>query len=341
MGAAKFSPGVTESSLSPARQRRLLRRIMNATSPARHLNTTAYRSIFISDTHLGTRGCRADFLADFLKSVSCENLFLVGDIIDGWRLKRSWFWDHHHDEVLRLILRHARGGANVVYVPGNHDEMMRKYVPLGVEVAGIRLALEAEHTTADGKRLLITHGDAFDSVVRHAKILALLGDWAYTAALGINRYFNMARIKLGYSYWSLSAWAKQQVKEAVKAIDRFETALADDAHRRGFDGVVCGHIHHAEMRMVNGVQYLNDGDWVESCTALVEHQDGRLELIDWVARNKLSPLPLPTAKPTATKEEIMRLLTVEYEASGSHAAPVTPQQTDIGIEDAVALPARA
>jgi UDP-2,3-diacylglucosamine pyrophosphatase LpxH len=318
MKKPNLSAGVTESSLSPARQRRLLRRIMNAPTP-RHHNATAYRAIFISDTHLGTRGCRADFLADFLRSVSAENLFLVGDIIDGWRLRRSWFWDHHHDEVLRLILRHARGGANVVYVPGNHDEMMRKYVPLGVEVAGIKLQLEAEHVTADGKRLLITHGDAFDSVVRHAKLLALLGDWAYTAALGINRYFNMVRIKLGYSYWSLSAWAKQQVKEAVKAIDRFETALADDAHRRGFDGVVCGHIHHAEMRMVNGVMYLNDGDWVESCTALVEHHDGRLELIDWVARNKLSPLPLPAARPTATKEAVMQCVAAEIEAAKAAA----------------------
>jgi UDP-2,3-diacylglucosamine pyrophosphatase LpxH len=331
---------VIETSLSPARQRRLLRRIMNASTPARHLNTTAYRSVFISDTHLGTRGCRADFLADFLKSVSAENLFLVGDIIDGWRLKRSWFWDHHHDEVLRLILRHARGGANVVYVPGNHDEMMRKYVPLGIEVAGIRLALEAEHTTADGKRLLITHGDAFDSVVRHAKILALLGDWAYTAALGINRYFNMVRIKLGYSYWSLSAWAKQQVKEAVKAIDRFETALADDAQKRGFDGVVCGHIHHAEMRMVNGVMYLNDGDWVESCTALVEHHDGRLELIDWVARNKLSPLPLPSAKPTASKEAIMARVSAEIETAKLEAAFIETIQAAGHIEDPSAHPAR-
>jgi UDP-2,3-diacylglucosamine pyrophosphatase LpxH len=218
---------------------------MNASVLPRHLKTTAYRSIFISDTHLGTRGCRADFLADFLKSVTCENLYLVGDIIDGWRLRRSWFWDHHHDEVLRLILRAARSGTNVVYVPGNHDEMMRKYVPLGLEIAGVKLQMEAEHTTADGKRLLITHGDAFDSVVRHAKALALLGDWAYTAALGINRYFNQIRVRLGYPYWSLSAWLKLQVKEAVKAIDRFETALADDAHKRGFDGVVCGHIHHA------------------------------------------------------------------------------------------------
>ena len=281
----------------------------------RHLDTTAYRSVFISDTHLGTRGCRADFLADFLKSVSCENLFLVGDIIDGWRLRRSWFWDQHHDEVLRLILRAARGGANVVYVPGNHDEMMRKYVPLGLEICGVKLQMEAQHVTADGKRLLITHGDAFDSVVRHARILALLGDWAYTLALGVNRYFNKIRVRLGYPYWSLSAWLKRQVKEAVKAIDRFETALADDAGRRGFDGVVCGHIHHAEMRMVNGVMYLNDGDWVESCTALVEHHDGRLELIDWVARNKLSLLRAGVGRSVATRSEVIQSVSVEIAAA--------------------------
>ena len=285
--------------------------LMNATVLPRHANTTAYRSIFISDTHLGTRGCRAEFLADFLKSVSCENLYLVGDIIDGWRLRRSWFWDHHHDEVLRLILRAARGGTHVVYVPGNHDEMMRKYVPLNLEICGVKLQMEAEHTTADGKRLLITHGDAFDSVVRHAKVLALLGDWAYTAALGVNRYFNQIRVKLGYPYWSLSAWLKLQVKEAVKAIDRFETALAGDAHRRGFDGVVCGHIHHAEMRTVNGVMYLNDGDWVESCTALVEHQDGKLEMVDWVARNKLSMLAAASARTRLSKAEVMQNFAAE------------------------------
>lgn len=261
---------------------------------------TAYRSVFISDVHLGTRGCRAAFLADFLSKNSYENLFLVGDIIDGWRLKRTWFWDKHHDEVIRLILKAARTGAHVVYVPGNHDEMMRKYIGLNIEICGIKLQMEAEHITADGKRLLVTHGDAFDSVIRHARILALLGDWAYTAALGLNRYFNAIRARFGYSYWSLSAWLKLQVKGAVKAIDRFETTLAEDAKARGFDGVVCGHIHHAEMRDVNGVLYLNDGDWVESCTALVEHFDGRLELVEWAARQKLSllssrlpALPLP------------------------------------------------
>jgi UDP-2,3-diacylglucosamine pyrophosphatase LpxH len=247
-----------------------------------------YRSIFISDTHLGTRGCRGDFLADFLRRSSTQNLFLVGEIIDGWRLRKSWYWDEHHDDVLRQILRQAHGGTKVTYIPGNHDEIFRSWLPMGVDISGIRLCKEAEHLTADGKRLLIIHGDEFDNVVRYARFLALLGDWAYTTALVVNRWFNAARRSLGLPYWSLSAWLKRQVKEAVKAIDRFESALAAEARRRGFDGVVCGHIHHAEMREVDGIMYMNDGDWVESCTALVEHHDGRMELIDWAALNRLS-----------------------------------------------------
>ncbi|MGD0429940.1 MAG: UDP-2,3-diacylglucosamine diphosphatase [Acetobacteraceae bacterium] len=247
-----------------------------------------YRTIFISDTHLGTRGCRGDFLADFLRRTSAQNLFLVGDIIDGWRLRKSWYWDEHHDDVLRQILRQAHGGTKVTYIPGNHDEIFRSWLPMGVDISGIRLCKEAEHLTADGKRLLIIHGDEFDNVVRYARFLALLGDWAYTTALVVNRWFNAARRSLGLPYWSLSAWLKRQVKEAVKAIDRFESALAAEARRRGFDGVVCGHIHHAEMREVDGIMYMNDGDWVESCTALVEHHDGRMELIDWAALNRLS-----------------------------------------------------
>lgn len=247
-----------------------------------------YRAIFISDTHLGTRGCRSDFLADFLSRNTCDHLFLVGDIIDGWRLSKSWYWDAHHDEVLRLILHHARAGTEVTYVPGNHDEMFRAWLPTGLEVAGIKLRRDTEHVTADGRRLLVMHGDEFDSVVRYAKFLAVLGDWAYRVALTANRWFNAVRRRFGYPYWSLSAWLKRQVKEAVKAIDRFETALVGEARRRGYDGVVCGHIHHAEMRDVDGILYMNDGDWVESCTALVEHHDGRLELIDWAAMNSLS-----------------------------------------------------
>jgi UDP-2,3-diacylglucosamine pyrophosphatase LpxH len=258
-----------------------------------------YRSIFISDTHLGTRGCRGDFLADFLRRSSAQHLFLVGDIIDGWRLRKSWYWDENHDDVLRQILRHARSGTKVTYIPGNHDEMFRSWLKVGVDISGIRLCQDAEHVTADGKRLLVMHGDEFDNVVRYARFLALLGDWAYTTALVVNRWFNAARRRLGLPYWSLSAWLKRQVKEAVKAVGRFESALAAEARRRGFDGVVCGHIHHAEMREVDGIMYMNDGDWVESCTALVEHHDGRMELIDWAAVNRLSffaPRQTPVAQ---------------------------------------------
>ncbi|WP_137127154.1 UDP-2,3-diacylglucosamine diphosphatase [Roseomonas sp. HF4] len=245
-----------------------------------------YRSIFLSDVHLGTRGCRSDFLVDFLKRVECERLYLVGDIVDGWRLRKSWYWDADHDEAIRLVLRMARHGTEVVYIPGNHDEIFRDW--LGLEIAGISLQREAVHEAADGRRFLVIHGDEFDGVIRYAKVLAHLGDWAYDWALTLNRWFNGARRRLGYPYWSLSQWLKRQVKEAVKAIDRFETALATEAKRRGLDGVICGHIHHAEMRDVQGVLYMNDGDWVESCTALVEHADGRFELVDWVRESRLS-----------------------------------------------------
>jgi UDP-2,3-diacylglucosamine pyrophosphatase LpxH len=250
-----------------------------------------YRTLFLSDIHLGTRGCRADFLRDFLSQVECERLYLVGDIVDGWRLRKSWYWDADHDEVIRLVLRMARHGTEVVWIPGNHDEIFRDW--LGLEIAGVKLAKEAVHETADGKRFLVIHGDEFDGVIRYAKFLAYLGDWAYDTALTLNRVFNAARRRLGYPYWSLSQWLKRQVKEAVKAIDRFEGALANEAKSRGFDGVVCGHIHHAEMRVVNGVMYMNDGDWVESCTALVEHDDGRMELVDWARERRLSHLRLP------------------------------------------------
>lgn len=262
---------------------------MNAVTPS----VCQYRTVFVSDMHLGTRGCRSDFLADFLEQISCEKLFLVGDIIDGWRLRKAWYWDANHDRALRAILRLARHGTEIVYIPGNHDEMFRAWLPAVQEahqfvVAGIEVRRETTHVTASGKRLLVMHGDEFDGVLRYAKFLAHLGDSAYTAALSLNRWFNAARRLMGYDYWSLSQWLKRQVKEAVKAVDRFETALSADAQRRGFDGVVCGHIHFAEMRTINGVLYCNTGDWVESCTALVEHADGQLELVDWAARNKLS-----------------------------------------------------
>ena len=247
-----------------------------------------YRSVFLSDIHLGTRGARTDFLLDFLRATSCDHLYLVGDIVDGWKLRRSWYWDAAHDEVLRLVLKRARDGTAVTYIPGNHDEALRDWVPLAAEVAGVRLAKDAVHVTAAGLRLLVMHGDEFDSVVRYAKLLATLGDRAYTVALALNQVFNVVRRHLGYPYWSLSQWLKGRVKGAVAAIDGFEQALAGHARAGGFDGVVCGHIHRPAMRDVGGVLYLNDGDWVESCTALVEHRDGALELIDWPARRNLS-----------------------------------------------------
>jgi UDP-2,3-diacylglucosamine pyrophosphatase LpxH len=263
--------------------------------------TTRFRTVFLSDVHLGTRGSQADFLADFLSHMRCDTLYLVGDIIDGWRLRRSWYWDGHHDRVLRLILAAADAGTAVVYIPGNHDEMMRAWLPMRLEIAGIRLCREAVHETADGRRLLVVHGDEFDSVVRYARFLALLGDRAYAASLVVNRWFNQVRRRFGLPYRSLSAWLKRQVKGAVKAIDRFEVALAAEARGRGLDGVVCGHIHHAEMRDVDGTLYINDGDWVESCTALVEHGDGRLELVDWAERRGLSFLAARTAPGTASR----------------------------------------
>ena len=246
----------------------------------------AYRSVFISDLHLGTRGAKTDFIIEFLSSMTCKHLYLVGDIVDGWRMRKSWYWNAAHDEILRLVLKHARNGTAVTYIAGNHDEALRGW--LGLEVAGVRLMDETVHTTASGQRLLVIHGDQFDSVVRYAKFLALLGDNAYTLALTANRAFNAIRRRFGYPYWSLSQWLKRQVKGAVAFIDSFEEAVAQHARGRGLDGVVCGHIHHAQMREIGGVMYLNDGDWVESCTALVEHGDGRLELVEWAAQSSLS-----------------------------------------------------
>ena len=247
-------------------------------------NVLKVRSVFVSDIHLGTRGSRSDMLLDFLARVECEQLYLVGDVIDGWRLRKTWYWHDEFDEVMRAVLALAQKGTRVIYIPGNHDEMFREW--LGLEIAGVKLLREAVHEGADGRRFLVIHGDEFDGVIRYAKFIAYLGDWAYDTALVLNRWFNLARRKFGYPYWSLSQWLKRQVKEAVKAIDRFESALAGEAKRRGLDGVICGHIHHAEMRMVNGVMYMNDGDWVESCTALVEHADGRFELLDWISMQR-------------------------------------------------------
>lgn len=241
--------------------------------------TSQYRTVWISDTHLGTRGCKADFLLDFLKHTDCRTLYLVGDIIDGWRLKKSWYWNETQDAVIKEILRKSRSGCEIIYIPGNHDEVLRDYT--GLFFGGVRMQDEAIHEGADGRTYLVMHGDKYDSVVRYAKWLAKLGDWAYNTALSANHYFNLARRMLGMPYWSLSAFLKHKVKTAVEFISHFEEAVATEAKQRGVDVVVCGHVHHAEMREINGVLYCNDGDWVESCTALVEHDDGKLDIIRW------------------------------------------------------------
>jgi UDP-2,3-diacylglucosamine pyrophosphatase LpxH len=239
------------------------------------------RTAWISDVHLGTPGCQADALLAFLRAVECDTLYLVGDIIDGWQLRRSWYWPQAHNDVVQKLLRKARKGTQVIFVPGNHDEFARKYVQHNF--GGVDVVEDAVHTTADGRRLWVTHGDLFDGVIQYAKWLAYLGDSAYEFTLKLNRHLNSLRARMGLPYWSLSKYLKLKVKRAVSYIGDFEAAVAREARRRGLDGVVCGHIHHAEMRSVEGVLYCNDGDWVESLTALVEHGDGRMEIIDWVA----------------------------------------------------------
>jgi UDP-2,3-diacylglucosamine pyrophosphatase LpxH len=238
-----------------------------------------YRTVFISDIHLGTKRSRTDLLLHFLKHVECEKLYLVGDIIDNWALKRKWFWQQTHNDVIQKILRKARKGTKVVYIPGNHDEALRAFT--NNDFGRIQIRLNDIHKTADGKRYLILHGDEFDGVVLYAKWLAFLGDRAYEIAVSLNHYYNKARRLIGLPYWSLSAFLKRRVKRAVEFIGNFEEAVVRRAQEKKVDGVVCGHIHTPEMRMINGIHYCNDGDWVESCSALVEHSDGRFELLDW------------------------------------------------------------
>lgn len=242
----------------------------------------ALRTVWISDIHLGTPGCQAAALLDFLRSVECDTLFLVGDIVDGWQLRRSWYWPQSHNDVIQKLLRKARKGTRVVFIPGNHDEFARAFALH--EFGGIEVLDDCMHMTADGRRLWVTHGDLFDGVIQCASWLAHVGDRAYEFTLKLNRWFNATRARMGLPYWSLSKYLKGKVKRAVSYVGDFEAALAREAKRRGANGVVCGHIHHAELRTIDGVLYANDGDWVESLTALVEHVDGRLEIVDWSKR---------------------------------------------------------
>lgn len=238
-----------------------------------------YRALFISDLHLGTKGAQAEALLEFLRHHDAETIYLVGDIVDGWRIRKGWYWPQAHNDIVQKLLRKGRKGAKIIYVPGNHDEFLRDFY--GTHFGGIEVRETAIHQGADGKRYLVTHGDFFDMVVQNARWLAYLGDWAYGAALAVSIRVNWLRRRLGFAYWSFSAWAKVNVKRAVNFIGKFEETLAAEARKHGVDGVICGHIHCAALRDFDGLTYVNCGDWVESCTAAVEHFDGRMEIIDW------------------------------------------------------------
>lgn len=243
----------------------------------------SYRTVFVSDVHLGSSASRADAAAAFLKHVECETLYLVGDILDMWRLRSRWYWPETHNAFIRRVLKMAKHGTRVVYIPGNHDEHARDYA--GLNFGGVELARDAVHRTADGRRLLVTHGDEIDVVLRHYRVLSMLGGAAYDQLVMLNRASNTVRRWLGLRPWSLSAAIKQRVKRACQHVARYEQVLADEASRRGLDGVICGHIHKAEARRVATsagaeVEYFNCGDWVESLTALVEHDDGTLRVLD-------------------------------------------------------------
>ncbi len=255
------------------------------------------RTLFLSDIHLGTRACQAERLLDFLREHPAETLYLIGDIVDFWAMKRGTHWNAAQNTVVQKVLRRARHGERVVLIPGNHDEALRDYA--GSAFGDIRIAEEAVHTTADGRRLLLMHGDAFDGVTRHHRWVARLGDVAYNLLVRANRGISWLRRKLGLAgYWSLAGYAKRRVKRALEFIFDFEENAVRHAAARGLDGIVCGHIHCATIKDIDGIAYLNCGDWVDSCTAIVEHADGRLELVAWHAS-------APAARrPETTRERI-------------------------------------
>jgi len=235
------------------------------------------RTIWISDVHLGFPGCSAEYLLEFIRDMRCETLYLVGDIIDFWSLKKKRYWPQAHNNVVRSILGKAKHDTRVIYVPGNHDEVMREYD--GLTLGNVEIRNSVIHETVDGRRLLVMHGDQFDSAVVNSKFISLIGSAAYDFLLRLNRYVNWCREKMGREYWSLAGAVKHKVKKAVKYISNFEGAVIHEAHRQNVDGLVCGHIHRAELTRLDGVTYMNCGDWVESCTALIEHHDGTLELL--------------------------------------------------------------
>ena len=246
------------------------------------MTNCTYRSIFVSDIHFGTRDCKADQLNNFLKHNTCETLYLVGDIIDVWKITQNkWRWKQSHSNAIRRILGHAKRGTRVVYVAGNHDEFLRPLIQYGFSFGRVEIVNQCEHIGRDGKHYLVTHGDLFDGITKLAPWLVFLGDKAYDFVLKLNSSFNAVRHRLGFGYWSLSRFLKHKVKTSANFIFQFERNLAAYCRKRGFDGVICGHIHHAEIRDIDGITYMNDGDWVESMTALVEHHSGKWEIVTW------------------------------------------------------------
>jgi UDP-2,3-diacylglucosamine pyrophosphatase LpxH len=241
------------------------------------------RALFLSDIHLGTRGCQANKLLDFMRHYDSDTVYLVGDIVDGWQLRASWYWPQAHNDVVQKLLRKARKGTRLLYIPGNHDEFLRDYY--GTHFGGIEVLADTIHVGVDGKRYLVIHGDLFDVVISHARWLALLGNHAYDLAIWLNTYFNAVRRFFGLTYWSLSQWAKLKVKNAINFIGEYERTLAAEAQRRGVNGVICGHIHHAVIRTASHFRYMNCGDWVESCTAIVEHFDGAFKIVKWTSQD--------------------------------------------------------
>ncbi len=255
-----------------------------------------YRTIWISDIHLGTKGCNADLLIDFLDHTDSETMYLVGDIIDGWRLKKKFYWPPEHNDIVWRILKRARRGTRIVYIPGNHDEMIRPFA--GMNFGGVEIARAAFHITADGRSLMVLHGDEFDTIMLAHRWLAFVGDARYHLMMKLTNWGARARKALGLPYWSISKAAKHKVKNAVEFISKYEEVVARAAAERGVDGVVCGHIHTADIRTFDGIEYYNDGDWVEGCNALVEHFDGRMELLHWPEEvAKREPLPVTEADP--------------------------------------------
>jgi UDP-2,3-diacylglucosamine pyrophosphatase LpxH len=252
--------------------------------------TGSFRTIWVSDLHLGTRSSQADRFLDFLRNTESDYLYLVGDIVDGWALRRDWYWPQAHNDVVQKLLRKTRKGTQVVYIPGNHDEFARHFVDL--RLGGIEIDSRRTHQTADGQKLLVLHGDEFDGLLSQAKWLMKLGSRGYDLVLALNRVINPTLSKLGRPHWSLSQFAKRKSKQAVQFIADFENLVIREAQNQSVDGVVCGHIHKPEMRRLGNVLYANSGDWVESCSALVEHSDGRLELIDAARGPKKGTVPI-------------------------------------------------